>query len=85
MRTKAPTSIKMVWTKSVHMTAVRPPAMVKNAANASRIKTLMYNHSSLVLPIVFWMNRAPANRSACPGASALTAGYIGRPGYVINA
>ena len=43
MRIKAPIIIKIVWTKSVHMTAVRPPAMVKRAAIASRIRMEVYS------------------------------------------
>ena len=36
--TTAPMIIRMVWMKSVQMTAVRPPAMVKRQAMARRIR-----------------------------------------------
>jgi hypothetical protein len=42
MRTMAPRTIKMVWMKSVHMTAERPPVMQKVAANTSKINMEMY-------------------------------------------
>lgn len=41
IRMKAPISIMMVCTKSVHMTAVNPPVIVKSAATASKIKIEM--------------------------------------------
>ena len=36
--TTAPMIMRMVWMKSVQMTAVRPPAMVKRQAMARRIR-----------------------------------------------
>ena len=45
MRTKDPIIIRIVCTKSVHMTAVRPPAMVKMPAMANKMRMLTYSHS----------------------------------------
>ena len=42
----APMSIMMVCTKSVQITAVKPPVMVKRAAMARRIKIEMYRPAS---------------------------------------
>ena len=39
MTTAAPQTMMMAWTKSVQMTAERPPKMVKKAARANRIST----------------------------------------------
>ena len=65
MRIKAPIIIRIVCTKSVQITAVRPPVMVKTAAIASKIKTLKYNQPSFVVcPRASVINKAPANRSA---------------------
>ena len=51
IRMNAPMIISIVCTKSVHMTAVSPPAMVNRAAIASKIRTLRYSHSCDVLPM----------------------------------
>ena len=40
-RIKAPTIMRIVWTKSVHITAVSPPAMVNTHAMAKRMRMAM--------------------------------------------
>jgi len=47
MRTMAPRTIKMVWMKSVHMTAERPPVMQKVAARTSKIKMEKYKPENI--------------------------------------
>lgn len=60
----APISIIIVCMKSVHITAVSPPVMVKSAATASKIKIETYRPPSPVSPIACLMNIAPENKSA---------------------
>lgn len=45
MRMKEPMIMRTVCTKSVHMTAESPPAMVKRAAMARRKRMLRYSDS----------------------------------------
>ena len=62
---KAPINMITVWTKSVQMTAVRPPVMVNRAAIANRNIMEPYNPASPCRPIACFMKMAPENKSAC--------------------
>ena len=60
MTTAAPHTMMMAWTKSVQMTAERPPKMVKKAARASKISTERYRPLRPAKPNESLMKRAPA-------------------------
>ena len=70
IRMHAPINMMMVCAKSVHMTAVSPPVMVKIVAIAKRIRMDKYNPASPSRPRACLMKMAPEKRSAFdPGAN----------------